>query len=281
MTPPVLIDIGANLAHGSFDADRERVIERARAAGVVAMVVTGSTLDDSAKAIALSRRFPEVLRATAGVHPHHATTFRQEDGERLAELLSDPMTVAAGECGLDYYRNFSPPAEQRRAFESQLGLADRHARPLFLHQRDAHGDFLAMLREHPRPASRAVLHCFTGGPAELEDCLALGLSIGVTGWICDERRGQELRESLPHIPGERLMLESDAPYLLPRTIQPKPAHRRNEPAYLPVILEEAARCRSQASAELAGLTTANASRFFGLTLRTDDGPPAGATYKLA
>ncbi len=280
MTSPALIDIGANLAHASFDADRELVIERARAAGVVAIIVTGSSLDDSEKAIALCRCFPELLRATTGVHPHHATTFRAEDGPRLAELLADPITVAAGECGLDYYRNFSPPAEQRRAFDLQLGLADRHERPLFLHQRDAHGDFLAMLREHPRAASRAVLHCFTGGPVELDDCLALGLHIGVTGWICDERRGQALRDSLPRIPAARLMLETDAPYLLPRTIQPKPAHRRNEPAYLPVILEEAARGRGQTPADLAAQTTENASRFFGLKLQAIDRSQAGTTYKL-
>lgn len=269
LTTPVLIDIGANLAHDSFDADRAQVMERARAAGVSAMIVTGSTLDDTDKAIALCRQFPDVLRATAGVHPHHATGLQASDAGRLADLLSDPMVVAAGECGLDYFRNFSPPAEQRRAFELQLGLAEQRKRPLFLHQRDAHADFLALLRAHPRTAPRAVLHCFTGGPRELEDCLALGLSIGVTGWICDERRGQALREAVPRIPRERLMLESDSPYLLPRTIHPKPAHRRNEPAYLRVVLEETARHRDLTPATLAAETTANACRFFGLTLSND------------
>ena len=132
------------------------------------------------------------------------------------------MVVAAGECGLDYFRNFSPPAEQRRAFELQLGLAARLDKPLFLHQRDARADFLAMLRAHPGVAARAVLHCFTEGPDMLEECLALGLSIGVTGWICDERRGEALREAAPRIPADRLMLETDAPYLLPRTLRPKP-----------------------------------------------------------
>ncbi len=269
LTTPVLIDIGANLAHDSFDTDRAQVMERARAAGVAAMIVTGSTLDDTDRAVALCRQFPDVLRATAGVHPHHATGLQAGDTGRLFDLLSDPMVVAAGECGLDYFRNFSPPAEQRRAFELQLGLAEQGKRPLFLHQRDAQADFLALLRAHPAAASRGVLHCFTGGPQELEDCLELGLSIGVTGWICDERRGQALREAVPRIPGERLMLESDAPYLLPRTIHPKPADRRNEPAYLPVILEETARHRGLTPATLASETTANACRFFGLTLSND------------
>jgi len=266
LTPLALIDIGANLAHDSFDADRDAVLERARAAGVAAMIVTGSTLDDSEKAIALARRYPDRLRATAGVHPHHATDLQAGDSGRLSDLLADPMVVAAGECGLDYFRNISPPAEQRRAFEMQLGIAERLGRPLFLHQRDAHADFLALLRAHPAAAARAVLHCFTGGLQELEDCLALGLSVGVTGWVCDERRGQALREAVPRIPVERLMLETDSPYLLPRTIHPKPAHRRNEPAFLTAVLDETARHRDQTPAILAAETTANACRFFGLTL---------------
>ena len=276
MTSLTLIDIGANLAHDSFDADRAQVIERGRAAGVAAMIVTGSTLDDSEKAIAVCRRHPESLRATAGTHPHHATTLKDGDAGRLADLLADPMVVAAGECGLDYFRNFSPPNEQRRAFELQLALGEQLGRHLFLHQRDANADFIAMLRAHPESARRSVLHCFTAGPGELEDCLALGLSIGITGWICDERRGQGLREAAPRIPPDRLMLETDAPYLLPRTIKPKPAHHRNEPATLPTILAETARCRGEEPDVLAASTTANACRFFGLTL----GGPPGETPSL-
>ena len=263
---PTLVDIGANLAHDSFDADREAVLARAREAGVAAMVVTGSTLDDTNKAIALCRRHPDSLRATAGVHPHHASGLLEADASRLASLLADPLVVAAGECGLDYFRNFSPPAEQRRAFGLQLGLAESAGKPVFLHQRDAHADFLAMLRDHPRAAARGVLHCFTGGPAELEDSLALGLAVGITGWICDERRGQALREAAPRVPRERLMLETDAPYLLPRTLLPKPPHRRNEPAFLPSVLAETARYRGEEESVLAALSTANACRFFGLTL---------------
>lgn len=275
-----LVDIGINLAHDSYERDRAEVIARARQAGVVAMVVTGSTLDDSARAIALCRGVPGTLRATAGVHPHHATTLRESDAPRLAELLADPMTVAAGECGLDYYRNFSPPAEQRRAFAMQLRLAREHRRPLFLHQRDAHADFLAMLREHPDLAARAVLHCFTGGVGELEDCLAAGLHIGVTGWVCDERRGQALRESAACIPEDRLMLETDGPYLLPRTLQPKPPHRRNEPMYLPLVLDAVAQCRGQAREAVAAATTANACRFFGLTLSTVATAAGKTTYEV-
>ncbi len=267
MTAHVLVDIGANLAHAGFDDDRAAVIARARGAGVAALIVTGSTLADSGRAIALCNQYPEMLRATAGVHPHHAATLADGDAGRLETLLDDPMVVAAGECGLDYFRNFSPPQEQRRAFELQLGLAERHRKPVFLHQRDANADFLAMMRAHPIAAARGVLHCFTEGPAVLEDCLALGLSIGITGWICDERRGQALREAVPRVPGDRLMLESDAPYLLPRTLTVKPAHRRNEPAFLPAVLAETARCRGESQEVVARTTTANARRFFGLTLQ--------------
>lgn len=277
MDRPALVDIGANLAHDSFDRDRAEVIDSAVQAGVAAMIVTGSTLADTERALELCRRWPRRLRATAGVHPHHAAGFPDEDAPRLAELLRDPMVVAAGECGLDYFRNFSPPAEQRRAFALQLRLAAERGLPLFLHQRDAHSDFTAMLAEHPALAARAVLHCFTGGPREAEESLALGLSLGITGWICDERRGQALREAARRIPDERLMIETDAPYLLPRSLQPKPAHRRNEPKYLTAVLEETARCRGRPAAEIASLATGNACRFFGLKLV--EGPGA-AGYVL-
>jgi TatD DNase family protein len=275
-----LVDIGINLAHDSFDRDREAVIRRACETGVAAMIVTGSSLDDSARALAICRQWPGHLRATAGVHPHHAASFHATDIPRLAELLSDPLVVAAGECGLDFYRNFSPPADQRRAFALQLAFAAQHERPLFLHQRDAHADFLAMLAEHPAVASRAVLHCFTGGVAELEASLDAGLSIGITGWICDERRGQALRDTSPRIPADRLMIETDAPYLLPRTISPKPRDRRNEPMNLPAVLAALAGCRGEPAAELARVTTGNACRFFGLTLGEAAAADGSSNYAL-
>lgn len=262
----VLIDIGANLTHDSFAHDRDVVIAGAVAAGVAAMIVTGSSVADSARAIALARAHPSRLRATAGVHPHHAAGFREADVEQLRRLLEDPLVVAAGECGLDYYRNYSPPADQRRAFERQLALAADSGKPLFLHQRQAHGDFLAMLGSQRALAARSVLHCFTDGPREAEDCLALGLSLGIAGWICDERRGAALRDAVTRIPADRLLVETDAPYLLPRTLGEKPPHRRNEPRFLPAVLAELARCRGEPAPAVATQTTANASRLFGLTL---------------
>jgi TatD DNase family protein len=183
-----LIDIGINLAHDSYDADRDAVLARARAAGVEQLIVTGSSLASTAQAIALARAHPRRLFATAGVHPHHASEVNAERLSELRELARAPQVVALGECGLDYFRDYSPHAAQQAAFHRQLELAQELGKPLFLHQREAHADFVAILREHA-PAWRGVAHCFTGSAAELRSYLTLGLAIGITGWICDERRG--------------------------------------------------------------------------------------------
>ncbi len=259
-----MIDIGSNLTHDSFAGDLSQVMARARAAGVTRQVVTGADLASSQAAAALAAAHPAALWSTAGVHPHHAAGFDEKEREELLELLSAPRTVAVGECGLDYFRNFSPREAQRAAFTAQLELAAAVAKPVFLHQRDAHADFAAILAEYRPALVGGVAHCFTGGANELEEYLALGLSVGITGWICDERRGLELREVVPHIPSARLMIESDAPYLLPRDLAPRPKSRRNEPAYLPHIARTVARLRGESFESLAAATTQNAVRFFGL-----------------
>jgi TatD DNase family protein len=258
-----LIDIGVNLAHDSYDGDRGAVIERAFAAGVAQLIVTGATLHSSAAAIALARSNPQRLYATAGVHPHHACELTEHELPRLRALLREPGVVAAGECGLDYYRNYSPPASQRLAFTRQLALAADCDRPLFLHQREAHADFTAALREH-HGALRGVAHCFTGGEAELATYLELGLHIGITGWICDERRGQSLQALVGRIPAGRLLLETDAPYLLPRDLRPRPAARRNEPGFLPHIAATVARLRGESLEACSAHTSAAARSLFGL-----------------
>jgi TatD DNase family protein len=258
------IDIGANLTHDSFDLDREQVIARATAQGVARIVVTGANLAGSAAAAQLAARHAGVLSATAGVHPHHAHELRAEDLSRLRELLGAPGVVAAGECGLDYYRNFSPRTAQLRAFEWQLQLAAEYRLPVFLHQRDAHEDFIAVLRAHRGALTAGVAHCFTGGQRELEDYLALDLSIGITGWFCDERRGAHLRSLVARIPSGRLMLETDAPYLLPRDLVPRPRSRRNEPMHLPHIGAAVAAARGESVESCAAHTTAHACAFFRL-----------------
>lgn len=259
-----LIDIGINLVHDSYDRDRACVIERAAAAGVVQMIVTGSSAASSRQAAVLSRQHPGRLFATAGVHPHHATELDDTVLAELGELLRAPEVVAVGECGLDYYRNYSPHEAQRAAFHRQLELAARCGKPVFLHQRDAHADFIAILREHLPALAGGVAHCFTAGAAELECYLELGLAIGITGWICDERRGAHLLELVRRIPAGRLLLETDGPYLLPRDLRPKPDSRRNEPAYLPHIAAAVARARREPAESLAQASTEAARQLFRL-----------------
>ena len=259
-----LIDIGVNLGHDSYDADRGSVIARAEAAGVVQMIVTGSSAVSSRQAVSLAGQHPGSLFATAGVHPHHATELDSAVLAELGELSLAPEVVAVGECGLDYYRNYSPHAAQREAFHRQLELAARCGKPVFLHQRAAHEDFIGILREHWPALSGGVAHCFTGGAAELECYLELGLAIGITGWICDERRGAHLLELVRRIPAERLLLETDGPYLLPRDLEPKPASRRNEPVYLPHIAAVVARARGEPAESLALTSTEAARRLFRL-----------------
>lgn len=263
-----LIDIGSNLTHDSFAADLGQVIARAMQAGVTRQVVTGADLASSQAAAALAAAHPGVLWSTAGVHPHHAAGFDLGRCEELRELLCLRQVVAVGECGLDYFRDLSPRPAQRAALVAQLQVAVSVAKPVFLHQRDAHQDFAAILAEYRPGLTGGVAHCFTGGERELEDYLALDLSIGITGWICDERRGLVLREVVPRIPSERFMIESDAPYLLPRDLTPRPQSRRNEPAYLPHIVRTVAQIRGESPALVAAATTRNALRFFGLEARS-------------
>ena len=257
-----LIDIGANLAHDSFDDDRDEVLRRASDAGVSKLIITGSSDDSNSAALELARRYPGQLFSTAGVHPHHASDYSPASDELIRELALDDQCVAIGECGLDYFRNFSPREAQLSAFQAQLDIAAHTGLPVFLHQRDAHDDFIEVLEPKLPMLSRAVAHCFTGEGESLREYLGLGLYIGITGWICDERRGQHLKDIVDVIPDDRLMLETDAPYLLPRTIQPRPKTRRNEPMYLPEILRVVAAARGQSEAHVARVTAANAKRFF-------------------
>jgi TatD DNase family protein len=262
--PTELIDIGANLTHSSFAPDRAAVLERALDAGVKRMIVTGADLTSSRQAVALAQAHDTHLWSTAGVHPHHASDFAPSQREQFLGLLQSSKVVAVGECGLDYFRNLSPPESQRAAFTAQLELALHVAKPVFLHQRDAHDDFVAILREFAGRLTGGVAHCFTGGPAQLEDYLTLGLHIGITGWVCDEHRGHELRDAAPRVPQERLMIETDAPYLKPRDLNAVDKSRRNEPSNLPHIAAALAKLRGVTLEELAARTTENAVRFFGL-----------------
>lgn len=260
-----LIDIGANLAHDSFDDDRDEVLQRAADASVIRMIVTGSSEQSNVAAAELARNSGGVLYSTAGMHPHHASDYTDVTDAQIRELSTNDTVVAIGECGLDYFRDLSPRDAQLAAFRRQLDIAVDTGLPVFLHNRDAHDDFVEVLDEYLPKVSRAVAHCFTGEHESLREYLAMELYIGITGWICDERRGMHLRDIVSAVPDDKLMIETDAPYLLPRTIEPKPKTRRNEPAYLTEVLRVVAEARGQSEEHVATITTENAKRFFAIS----------------
>ncbi len=258
----VWCDSGVNLYSTQFDTDRAAVLLRAAQAGVTRLVLIGSNIAESQRNLLLCAQQPG-CKTTAGVHPHQAAGTEPDWLAQLQQLLHAPQVAAVGECGLDFNRDFSPRAVQQQVFAEQLQLAKHTAKPVYLHERDAFDTQLAMLRE--QQIHHGVAHCFTGDTAQLQAYLDLGLYIGITGWICDERRGQALQQAVTYIPPDRLLLETDAPYLLPRTISPKPASRRNEPALLPAIAAKVARLRGCSLAELATHCWHNSQLLFGFT----------------
>lgn len=260
-----LVDIGVNLTSKQFRADLPQVIERALAADVRFMIVTGLTAPLSQAALELARSRPAALCSTAGVHPHNARGYDRHTQAELRQLARSPEVVAVGECGLDYDRDFSPREQQRAAFESQLELAAELRKPVFLHERSAHEDFTRIVRNARSSLCGGVVHCFTGAERELEAYLELGLCIGITGYICDERRGTHLAQLVPRIPRDRLMVETDAPFLLPRDL--RLPQRRNEPCYLPHVARRVARHVGCHEAELRRSSTAAAFELFGLGAR--------------
>ena len=260
-----LIDIGANIAHDNFDEDRAEMMQRAADAGVTRIIVTGSSDSSNVRAAKLAAQWPGVLFSTAGVHPHHASDYTDKSDTLIRSLIQKDAVVAVGECGLDYFRNFSPREAQLEGFKRQLEIAKESGLPVFLHQRDAHDDFVEILEPALPDLSRAVAHCFTGEGESLREYVAMGLYIGITGWICDERRGKHLHDIVSIIPDDKLLIETDAPYLLPRTIRPKPKSRRNEPMFLPEVVRVVAEARGQTEEHVANITTANAENFFGLS----------------
>ncbi|MES1925789.1 TatD family hydrolase [Salinisphaera sp. T31B1] len=259
-----LTDIGANLAHESFDDDRDAVIDRAQAAGIERLIVTGSDAASNAHAIDLAARHGSCF-ATAGLHPHHAAEWSDTLLSQIDDAAARGAIVAVGETGLDFFRDISPRDRQEQVFAEQLDIACRHRLPAFLHQRDAHERFLPILEAARPRLSQAVVHCFTDSHAALDAYLALDVYIGITGWVCDERRGRTLYDLVARIPDDRLLIETDCPYLMPRTIRPRPKTRRNEPANLPWVLATVAAARHQTPEHVAAATHANAARLFGLT----------------
>ena len=254
-----MIDIGCNLTHRSFRGDLAEVLHRAAEVGVERMVVTGLSVEVSRAAERLAASRPRVLSSTAGIHPHNAARAGPDAQRALAELAERPHVRAIGECGLDFDRDFSPRPVQRRVFEMQLELAAELGRPVFLHERDAHEDFVKILSRYRDRVPRGVVHCFTGRRRALDAYLEMDLHIGITGWITDARRGAHLVPLVRTIPPERLMIETDAPFLKPKTA---PRGRRNEPAYLPYVRDAVAEARGEDPALVARRAAEVAERFF-------------------
>lgn len=255
-----MTDIGANLTHDSFDADRDEVVARAREK-TIDLVITGADLAGSRRAIELAEQYR--YRCTAGIHPHHADTASEDVLNQIATMAEHPLVAAVGETGLDYFRDFSPRDAQRRAFEAHLEIAADKNLPLFLHERDASEDFAAVLEKYRTRLGHVVVHCFTGNADALAAYVEMDCHIGITGWLADERRGQHLIPLIETIPSNRLMIETDAPYLMPRNMKPKPKDRRNEPSYLPWVCQAVAGATGETPEQVALRTHENAQRFFG------------------
>lgn len=260
-----LADIGVNLTDKRFATDRDAVLARAREAGVALQIITGTSVTGSAAALALAETHTD-LYCTVGIHPHHASEFSAHSDAELRQLAGHDKVCAIGETGLDFNRDFSPRPLQELAFSRQLALAADLRLPLFLHQRDAHARFLPLLKEQRDQLVDVVVHCFTGNRAELFDYLDLDCHIGITGWICDPRRGLELQRLVGNIPLSRLLIETDAPWLLPRNMAaPAPVKGRNEPSLLPWVVRQLAACTDHDEQQIADASWRNTLRFFRLT----------------
>lgn len=261
-----IIDIGVNLMHRSFTPDRENVVDDASFEGVSPLIITGTSERDSISSVKYASRYPGKLYTTVGVHPHDVKSCNNNTISVLKELSINDCVVAIGECGLDYNRDFSPRDVQRKWFEKQIELAIDVNKPLFLHERDALTDFVSILKGYASQKPKMVVHCFTGVEEALDIYLDMECYIGITGWICDERRGRHLAQLVKKIPLDKLMIETDAPFLTPRNMKEQPKHGRNEPKYLVHIAEDIARILNMNVEDLAEQTYLNTCRFFNIPL---------------
>lgn len=281
-----MIDICVNLQNGQFSENLSTVLERAHEAGVSGILGCATDLTLAQRNITLCEEslarpnWPELL-STAGVHPHDAETWQDSDDLHLATLCQSPWVRAVGECGLDFNRNYSAPTAQRKAFQAQIAIACQVQKPLFVHDRDSDGEVLGLLKDQDN-LPPVVIHCFTGSAAELDGYLEAGFFIGITGWLCDAKRGQTLRELVARIPNDRILVETDAPFLRPHNAPPNDQlfanteaalgkyRRRNEPALLNYVLSALAEQRKQSPTELAEFCAANANTLFGFNHRPAD-----------
>lgn len=254
-------DIGLNLFTKSFP-EPEKIIREAKEAGICP-ILTGSEARENELVHEFVKNHD--VYGTAGIHPHSADEATEEDVNRIREIIRDnPRIVAVGECGLDYDRMYSAKENQLYYFKKLISLAEELEKPLFLHERDAEEDFISCFQGHEAICRKSVVHCFTGNKEILRRLLDMGFFIGITGWICDERRGDKLREAVRHLPLERLLIETDAPYLTPRGI-PGLA-RTNVPQNIVYVVEALSRYMKVPEETIVAAAKENTERLFGLPL---------------
>lgn len=252
-------DIGLNLFCKQFP-DPETIIRDAAEAGV-ACILTGTDPRENKKIHEFMKH--HLVYGTAGIHPHNADRAKQEDFDEIEKLvLEDRKIVAVGECGLDYDRMFSTRENQIRCLEKQIVLAEKYKKPLFLHERSASGEFIRRFKKHTEICKRSVVHCFTGGKDSLEQYLSMGFSIGITGWICDDSRAKELREAVRMIPLDRVLIETDAPYLTPKN--KTGLGRVNVPQNIVYVVKELARYMQVEEEVLIACARENTRKIFQL-----------------
>ena len=233
-----IADIACNFTSERFDNDLDEVIKRAIDNKITKFGLICSRMSDLSKLLKIYKQYSKNMFYTIGVHPHHANEINDDYLKKLKDVITTNNPHAIGETGLDFFRNLSTYEQQIYVFEEQIKIAIDTNKPLFLHQRDSHDDFIKILRKYSSDISKAVVHCFTGTQGQLDDYLELDCYIGITGWICDEKRNIELRKAIKNIPLEKLMIETDCPYLIPKNLVEKPKNNRNEPSNLNHIVSE-------------------------------------------
>lgn len=255
------IDIGINLTNKQFHNEQEEIINRALDNGVEQMILTGTSVRGSKESAAIAEEYPEILFSTAGIHPHDAKSFTHESINELRKLLKQDHVVSVGECGLDFDRDFSPRPIQEKCYRAQLELAIEVNKPLFLHERSAFKRFNEITEEYIPKLPNAVIHCFTGTLHEAKIYLDKGFYLGFTGAISDQNRFKHLEEVIKYAPLDRLMIETDAPFMLPKNM-PRMQNRRNEPEFLPYVAQTIANLKKLSISEVANETTEVARNFF-------------------
>lgn len=258
-----IIDIGANLTHPQLYNQLKTIIEHINNSKTEKVIITSSNLMDTALAKEIISLYPDLFYTTVGYHPHNAKDYDSSLYDKIINESNSKYVVAIGECGLDYYREYSSKEEQWTCFEAHLEIAKITKLPIFLHEREAHNDFIQFLKKYSESIKKKVVHCFTGNKSELKTYLDLGAYIGITGWISDPERGKHLLDLMKYIPEDRLMIETDAPYLIPKNI---PGNKKdiNEPSYLEYVAETIAQCLNKNLDDIMISTRKNTRIFFSI-----------------